>query len=475
MSYKTGNRIQHTFLPPAIEDYISPEDPVRVYDAFVDSLDFNLLGLSFEPQKGAESYCPKKMLKLIIYGISYGINSSRKLERACNHNLSFIWLLCGLKPDYRTIARFRRDNKQAIQKVLKQCVRMCIDFDLIDGNILFVDGSKIRANASIKNTWTKKKCNEMLNKIDQKIDALIEEGENIDEQEEQQQSLVKVRDDLKDQEKLKTKIKDILKELEMNDKKFLNTTDSDCANMRSTQGSHASYNVQNVVDEKHGLIVNTDVVNESNDINQFAVQIEQANEVLGRKCQVSCGDSGYANTTELEKIDTQDIKVIVPSQRQSLHKEEKPFSKSQFTYDKEHNRYICPEGQVLKYRGINTIKQHLSYTIKNPETCKQCKNYTTCTDSKFGRRIIRLTNEDTREKLEKQYDDPESQEIYKLRKQKAELPFGHYKHNLGFRQFLRRGKEHVKADASLLATCFNIVRMITIIGVNKLIFKLKCS
>jgi len=474
MAFIPGDRIQQTFLPSVIDDYVNKQDPVRVYDAFVESLDFKALGISFEPQGGADEYCPKAMLKLIIYGCSYGIRTSRKLERACNHNLSFIWLTGGLKPDYRTIARFRKKYKKAITSVLKQCVRMCIKLNLIEGNILFVDGSKMRANASIKNTWTKKKCRKKLKKVDEYIDALQEECESADSQEEGLESFVKVKENLKDQEKLKSKIKDILKEIESDNKKSLNTTDNDCANMKSTHGSHASYNVQNVVDSKHGLIVNTDVTNENNDKNQFANQIDQANEILGTKCEVACGDSGFANTTELEKIDAQGIKAIVPSQRQALHQEPKPFSKEHFTYDKEHDQYQCPEGHVLNFRGINKAKQHRVYSIKSPKICEQCKHYKVCTKSKYGRRVTRLINEEARERFEQQYEQPESQEIYNLRKQKVELPFGHFKHNLGARNFLLRGKNHVKAEASLLSTCFNIRRMITILGFPGLISQLKC-
>ncbi|MCK5178000.1 MAG: transposase, partial [Candidatus Omnitrophica bacterium] len=200
MAFIPGNRTQQTFLPPVIDDYVNQHDPVRVYDAFVESLDFKTLGISFEPQGGADEYCPKAMLKLIIYGCSYGIRTSRKLERACHHNMSFIWLTGGLKPDYRTISRFRKRYKKAITNVLKQCARMCIKLKLIEGNILFVDGSKMRANASIKNTWTQKKCNKMLKKIDERIDALQEECESEDAQEENQESLVKAKENLKDQE-----------------------------------------------------------------------------------------------------------------------------------------------------------------------------------------------------------------------------------------------------------------------------------
>ena len=120
MAYKIGDQMQQIFLPPIIDDYVGPQAPVRVYDAFVDALNFQELGISLEPSMhgGADKYYPKQLLKLMIYGYSYGIRSSRKLERACHENLSFIWLMGGLKPDYRTISRFRVNIKRRLKKFL---------------------------------------------------------------------------------------------------------------------------------------------------------------------------------------------------------------------------------------------------------------------------------------------------------------------------------------------------------------------
>lgn len=103
---------------------------------------------------------------------------------------------------------------------------------------------------------------------------------------------------------------------------------------------HAGYNAQIVVDEKHGLIINNDVVNESNDTKQFSGQVSQANEVLGKKCKTACADAGYANTENLKEAVEKKIQVIVPSQKQALHKprEEDPYEKDKFQYDEESNQ-----------------------------------------------------------------------------------------------------------------------------------------
>jgi hypothetical protein len=111
--------------------------------------------------------------------------------------------------------------------------------------------------------------------------------------------------------------------------------------------------------------------------------------------------------------------------------------------------------------------------MRKKTICQECPHFGVCTTSKQGRTIARLINEEVKQKLEAQYEQSESQTIYKLRQQKAELPFGHIKRNLKVDAFLLRGLDGVKAEASLLASCFNIRRMITLIGALALIKKLK--
>jgi len=472
MAYRYGDRQQRTLFPESIDEYIPDDAPVRAYDAFVDALDFEQLGIGLEPHKvGSPQYDPKVMLKLLVYGYSYGVRSSRKLERETHYNLSFIWLTGGLKPDHKTIAEFRRRNKSSLMQLLKQCARLCIDLGLIEGNTLFVDGSKIRASASINSSWTRQKCLKRLEKIDGRISEMLSECESLDLAECDNPSIVRMQKELSDNGTLKAKVADILNKFNVEGKKSINLTDQDCTKIHGRQGSHAGYNIQSVVDEKHGLIVNSDVVNENNDLHQFSKQIEQAHEALGKNCQTACADAGYADIDELEKIDKQGVKVIVPSSRQICRKESGPFDRPFFRYNHEQDSYTCPEGQVLRYSSTNPQKQHKVYRIGG-SACKQCRNFGVCTNNPRGRTVTRLLKEELVQKLETQYEQPESQEVYKLRKQKVELPFGHIKHNLKVSGFYLRGLAGVKTEASILSSCFNIARMISIIGVTGLIAKL---
>jgi len=459
-------REQSQLFPASLEEYVGPEDPVRVYDAFVEQLNFGDLGIELDEGKvGHPEFDPRAMVKLLVYGYSYGVRSSRKLERATYHNLSFVWLMGGLKPDHKTIARFRRDNAVALKNVLKQCAQVCLKLGLVEGNTLFVDGTKVRANASMKNTWTGERCRKQLCEIDRRIAEILEQCETTDQQEQHQGSLVKLRKELEDQQQLKSRVAEVLKELKQQDRKALNTTDPESARMRNGGQIETGYNCQAVVDERHGLIVHGDVVSQSNDGGLFSGQIQSAQETLGMACQTACADAGFGGSEDLKKTLDQGVDVVVPVVRHSDFRE-------QFTYDPQQNIYRCPEGHVLKYTGDHQANRHHIYWMSDASICNRCPRFGTCTKSTQGRRIVRPFAEEAREHLEARMQLPDARALLKKRKMRVEHPFGHIKHNLGMRSFLLRGLIGVKAEAALAATAFNLTRMIKLIGIQGLLRRL---
>ena len=119
-------------------------------------------------------------------------------------------------------------------------------------------------------------------------------------------------------------------------------------------------------------------------------------------CDVACADSGYANTAELERIDAQDIKVVVPSQRQAAKKESKPFDNANIHHELKKDCYICPEGHTLTYRFTNNYRQSKHYKITEISICKQCRHFGVCTNNPRGRTMTRLLKEEHVRKLEAQ-------------------------------------------------------------------------
>lgn len=221
MAYRYGkDRNQMMLFPESIDQYVCPDHPVRAYDAFVDSLNFDQLGIELNNRKvGNSQYDPRLMLKLLIYGYSYGVKSSRKLEREVHNNLAFIWLMRNLKPDHKTIAEFRRKNKGPLKNVLKLCARLCLKLGLVEGNILFVDGTKIWANAGRDHQHDKRWYERERVKVDQRINTLLAQCEQTDQDESDQGSLVKMPQVLSNQEHLKATIESALSEFEHQSKR----------------------------------------------------------------------------------------------------------------------------------------------------------------------------------------------------------------------------------------------------------------
>ena len=183
MAYIMGeDRKQITLFPEAVDDYIAVDNPVRVIEAFVNSLDMQELGFQRAVPKniGRPSYDPRDLLKLYLYGYLNRIRSSRRLEIEASRNLELLWLLCNLIPDFKTIADFRKDNSKALKGVFKQFTLLCKEWELYGKEVIAVDGSKFRASNSKRNNYNQKKIKRQLKYLDEKIETYLKELDNND-------------------------------------------------------------------------------------------------------------------------------------------------------------------------------------------------------------------------------------------------------------------------------------------------------
>ncbi|SFG20165.1 transposase [Neptunomonas qingdaonensis] len=163
-------RSQATLFPERIDDYIDEENPVRVVDVFVDSIDLPVLGFKTIPAAtGRPSYHPSTMLKLFIYGYLNRIQSSRRLEREAGRNVELMWLLGRLAPDFKTIADFRKNNGKGIRKVCGEFVQICRKLNLFTDAYVAIDGSKFKGVNTRDKNFTKAKIKRRLEQIDESI------------------------------------------------------------------------------------------------------------------------------------------------------------------------------------------------------------------------------------------------------------------------------------------------------------------
>src|SRR5947209_19735073 len=183
MTHLVGHdRCQTLLLPESLDDYVGPENPVRFIDAFVDELDLAAAGFGRVQPKvtGRPGYAPGDLLKLYIYGYLNRIRSSRRLEAEAHRNVEVIWLLRHLKPDFKTIADFRRNNRNAFRPVFRQFVLLCRQLNLFGGELLAVDGTRIKAVNNKDRNFTRASLTEFIKVADAKLDDYLQRLDTSD-------------------------------------------------------------------------------------------------------------------------------------------------------------------------------------------------------------------------------------------------------------------------------------------------------
>jgi len=263
------NRTQSFLLPEALDDYVTDTNPVRVVDVFVEELDVHKLGFEgVEPAlTGRPSYHPEVMLKIYIYGYLNRIQSSRRLEGEAQRNVELMWLTGRLAPDFKTIARFRKDNGKAIRSVCRQFVMLCQRLDLFAEAFVAIDGSKFKAVNHRDRNFTSAKLERRMRDIESSIARYLEALDTADRQE---PAIAKART-----ERLQDKIAALkeqmrsLKEIEIKLNEApdgqVSLTDPDARSMKTRGTGVVGYNVQTAVDTKHHLIVAHMVINDGID------------------------------------------------------------------------------------------------------------------------------------------------------------------------------------------------------------------
>src|SRR6266403_700795 len=187
VSYIEGvERQQGWLLPERLEDYVSAENPVRFLDAFVDSLDLPALGFQRATlnETGRPPYRPGDLLRLYLYGYLNRLRSSRGLEREAARNLELIWLLRKLRPDFKTVADFRRDNGKAIKAVCREFILLCRKLELFGGELVAIDSTKIKAQNAKGRNYSEARLKALLAEIENKVSDYLEELDQSDAQEE---------------------------------------------------------------------------------------------------------------------------------------------------------------------------------------------------------------------------------------------------------------------------------------------------
>lgn len=456
-------REQKLLLPEAIDDYIAPESPVRFIDAFVATLDLRALGFdkALPAHTGRPPFHPGDLLRLYLYGYLHRTRSSRLLERECHKNLEAIWLLRTLKPDFKTIADFRKDNKKPLQQTCRQFTLLCKKLNLFGGELIAIDGSKFKAINSKDKNYNEKKLKELIENIDAKIEKYLKELDAGDEQAEPcataltRQQLEEKIAQLKER---KEDYQELCGQLD-EDQKQISTTDPDARLMHTRSGAEVCYNVQSAVDSKHKLIVEHDVTNDATDLNQLAPMAQAAREMLGVAEIKAVADKGYYNSFQVERCLDKAILPFMEKADTSANTKLGLFGKSKFKFDGQKDVYLCPGGKELTYR-FSTLEKERELHYYRASDCKTCLLRKQCTRNQANRTITREENEGLMEAMAARVK--QNPHIMKLRKSIVEHPFGTMKRWMNAGYFLCKGLEAVRTEMSLTALAYNLKRVLNL-------------
>lgn len=272
MSYITGNdRGEVLLLPEALEDYIAPENPVRFLDAFVEQLDLKAAGFARAalPETGRPPYAPGDLPRLYLYGYLNRVRSSRGLEREASRNLEVIWLLRKLRPDFKTIADFRRDNAAGIKAAGRAFTLFCRQLNLFGGELVAIDSTKIKVQNAKRRNYSAAQVAAQLQEAEKKMQSCLEALAEADAAEAPEPgpeplSAAELKEKIAHLSRRQKELRAIAAQVE--EQGQVSLTDPDSRALSMGHGSTIGYNVQAAVDAKHSLIVATEVTQTTSDL-----------------------------------------------------------------------------------------------------------------------------------------------------------------------------------------------------------------
>jgi transposase len=435
-NFRSYNPNQLYLLPPSLDDWLPQDHLARFISETVDQMDLSALITLYRANgQGNAAYHPTMMVKVLLYAYCVGITSSRKIEQALINDVAFRWLGAGNFPDFRTISEFRRKHLKALQSLFSQILLLCKASGLVKAGVIALDGTKIKANASLSRNRTYEQLSKEEVWIKEKVDALLKQAEKTDQEEDRlygnkrgdelpeelnsaKKRLAKIREAkeyLEEKARKQAKAEKI-KESQTGRKKpgrkpkdpdhtvkaKVNVTDPESRIQKTSKGYVQGYNAQAVATEDQ-VIVACDVVNEANDFHQFQPMVEQAKQNLSEidvSVKTVLADAGYCSDDNLEYLESKDeIECLVSTRK------EREMKKAEST-------------------SGNTRRRSDRY-----------------------------------KSMDRKLKKPVSRFIYGFRKWIIEPVFAQMKHCRGLTGFLLRGLEKAQGEFSLWCIAHNILKL----------------
>lgn len=484
MNFRLYNQNQAMLVPPLYKECLPADHFCFLVSDIVDGLDLSVINETYKngDKGGAPAYNPRLLIKVIFYAYSQGIRSSRKIENSLFENIPLRFLSGNTHFDHGTVNLFRKNHLGKLPQVFAQIVVLASNLGLANLSDISIDGTKIKANASKKSLFTK----EDIEKVTTRIRDILAEAEKIDEAEDNQygdkrgynqipEKLANPEIRVKEIEKLKSKLlklegaksrieekqtKALSKERKLTKNKTSNLTDPEANLMKMKDKSYKiAYNCQFAAADQ--IITAYDITDDPVDTRCLQAMVKKTIENTKQKLKAAKADAGYFSQDNIDFLKENKIEAFIPDtlKRNEEKKEKKskisPYDSKRFTYDKEKNEFICPEGERLKFNNNrrNGFKEYAGIN------CNHCLKKSLCTKGK--KRYIETNQElnKLKQEMREKINSPEGKTIYQKRMWEIEPVIGNLKHNQKVTTFLCRGKRMVTIELGLSCTAHNLVKI----------------
>jgi len=503
--YKHYDYNQLMMVPVSLEDQLMPGTlEYAIHHVVEERLDLNMFDDRYcNDETGRKAIAPKVLIKIVLFGYSRGIISSRFLERACYENITFMALACGQKPDHSTIAAFVSSMDMEIEPLFTRVLLVCEEEGLLGGTHFSLDGLKLSSNASKEWSGTFADLKKKQDALERKVKEVVREHRASDKKERG-----KGGSDRRHQEKrikrLKQKADRIEKFLYENEPKIgacgkeiqSNVTDNESAKMATSHGVLQGYNANAIVDEKNQVVLNAEAFGRGEVGSSMESMLDGAEEKLEAigwqdplKDKQLSADTGYYSVKNLEACNKHEVDAYVPDpqfrkrdvrfadanrHRRSVDKrhekyksKKRYFSVEDFKMDDRSGKLICPAGHGLyvKNRNFVTADGHKAIAYQAPKTaCRDCQLRSKClrksnTVSRqvhvfYGKRPGSLTDE-----MKEKIDTPEGRHVYSKRLGIVEPVFGNIRGCKRMDRFTLRGKIKVNIQWMLYCLIHNLEKI----------------
>ena len=496
------------FLTVNPNEDVAENDPVRVVDAIVEGLDLREFKKLYH-EKGRCPYHPKMMLKIILYAYMNNIYSCRKMERAVQRDIHYIWLAAQERPDFVTINRFRNRVKKEINNIFTQVVLVLADKGFITLDVEYIDGTKIESKANKYTFVWRKTVEKNRAKLQEKIRVLLgqiddavaqdkaAETDKVDFTPETLTSLInELQDSLsaepesadKERQKRRREKKRQVKELEkhrdklgeydgrleqIGERNSMSKSDPDATFMRMKEDAmnngqtKPGYNLQ--ISAENQFITDYALFPNPTDTLTLIPFLNSFSDRYGHLPSIAVADSGYGSEENYRFMDEAGMEAYVKYNRFHLEQHPRykpnPFNHDNFHYNAAEDYYVCPMGQHMTRIGTSHLKTASGYRSENAryraQNCNGCPLRCLCYKAKGGRRTIEV-NHRLNEYKRKARELLTSEEGLKHRGRRCVEPeavFGQMKFNMAYRRFRHFGKDKVTMDFAFFAIAFNIKKM----------------